>query len=218
MSGIEGAAALRSSIAGEVDPYRLTHRLLQLASSRGLRVFDRTAGVGYAHSRSHVTVKTDRGPKVKCRAVFFATGYETIDFLPEKIVTFKSTYAFASEPLPDLHWWKDRSLLWGTGDPYPYMRTSRDNRVIIGGEDDGVLNPQRRDRQIARKTTALVRRFNALSQADESSRHSDGLACLEVQGTVWRTWGATLRSLELISRWDSARMGSPLARLLLASS
>jgi glycine/D-amino acid oxidase-like deaminating enzyme len=162
MSGIEGAAALRSSIAGEVDPYRLTHRLLHLASSNGLRVFDRTAGVGYAHSPSHVTVKTDRGPKVKCRAVFFATGYETIDFLPERIVTFKSTYAFASEPLPDLHWWKDRSLIWGTGDPYLYMRTSRDNRVIVGGEDDGVLNPQRRDRQIARKTIALVRRFNAL--------------------------------------------------------
>jgi glycine/D-amino acid oxidase-like deaminating enzyme len=160
-SGIEGAAALRSSIAGEVDPYRLTHRLLQLASSNGLRVFDRTAGSGYAHSRSHVTVKTDRGPKVKCRAVFFATGYETIDFLPARIVNFKSTYAFASEPLPDLHWWKDRSLIWGIGDPYPYMRTSRDNRVIVGGEDDGVLNPQRRDRQIGRKTIALARRFNA---------------------------------------------------------
>jgi glycine/D-amino acid oxidase-like deaminating enzyme len=42
------------------------------------------------------------------------------------------------------------------------MRTSRDNRVIIGGEDDGVLNPQRRDRQIAQKTIALVRSFNVL--------------------------------------------------------
>ena len=162
MSGIEGAAALRSSIAGEVDPYRLTHRLLRLASSRGFRVFDRTAGCGYHHSRTHVTVKTNRGPKVKCRAVFFATGYETIDFLPERIVTFKSTYAFVSEPFPDLHWWKDRSLIWGTGNPYLYMRTSRDNRVMVGGEDDGVLNPQRRDRQIARKTIALVRRFNAI--------------------------------------------------------
>jgi glycine/D-amino acid oxidase-like deaminating enzyme len=160
--GIEGAGALRSGIAGEVDPYRLTHRLLRLACSRGLRIFDRTAALRYAHSRRQLSVDTDRGPKIKCRAVFFATGYETRDILPEKVVTFKSTYALVSEPLADLDWWKDRSLIWGTGDPYLYMRTTRENRVIVGGEDDRVLNPERRDRQIAQKTVRLVRRFNAL--------------------------------------------------------
>jgi len=160
--GIEGVGALRSDVAGEVDPYRLTHRLLRLAGLRGLRIFDRTAALRYKHSRLQLSVDTDRGPKVKCRAVFFATGYETRDILPEKVVTFMSTYALASEPLTDLDWWKDRSLIWGTGDPYLYMRTTRDNRVIVGGEDDKVLNPERRDHQIAQKTVRLVRRFNAL--------------------------------------------------------
>ena len=139
--GIEGAGALRSSVAAEADPYRLTHRLLRLASARGLRIFDRTAAVRYEHSRSHVTVSTDRGPKVRCRALFFATGYETRDILPKKIVTFKSTYALVSEPVADLDWWKDRCLIWGTGDPYPYMRTTSDRRVLVGGEDDDVLDP-----------------------------------------------------------------------------
>jgi glycine/D-amino acid oxidase-like deaminating enzyme len=160
--GIEGAAGLRSSLGGEVDPYRLTHRLLRLASLRGLSVFDRTVAVRYDHSRGQVTVTTDRGPKVKCSAVFFATGYETSDILPERIVTFKTTYAFASEPLSDLRWWNGRSLIWGTGNPYLYMRTTRDKRVVVGGEDDGVLNPRRRDLRIGRKTVSLVRRFNTL--------------------------------------------------------
>lgn len=160
--GIEGAGALRSRIAAEVDPYRLTHHLLRLACSGGLRIFDRTNALRYSHSRSHVTVDTDRGPKIRCGAIFFATGYETRDILPEKIVTFKSTYALVSEPIADLDWWKDRSVIWGTGDPYIYMRTTTDNRVLIGGEDDGVLNPKRRDRQIPSKTVRLVRRFNAL--------------------------------------------------------
>jgi glycine/D-amino acid oxidase-like deaminating enzyme len=163
--GIEGAGALRSVVAGEVDPYRLTHGLLRRACVRGLRIFDRTAALRYAHSRRQLSVDTDRGAKLRCRAVFFATGYETRDILPEKTVTFKSTYALVSEPLANLDWWKDRSLIWGTGDPYLYMRTTSDNRIIVGGEDDKVLNPERRDRQIAHKTVRLVRRFNALFPA-----------------------------------------------------
>ena len=115
--GIEGAGSLRSRIAGEVDRYKLTHRLLRLALSGGLRIFDRTAALRYRHSGSNVSVDTDRGPKIRCGSVFFATGYETRDILSEKVVTLKSTYALVSEPIADLGWWKDRSLVWGTGDP-----------------------------------------------------------------------------------------------------
>lgn len=158
-SGIEGAAALRSTIAAQVDPYRFTHRLLSLARLRGLRVFDRTSALHYETARNHVTVVTDRGVNVTCRNVFFATGYETRDILPKKLVKFRSTYALVSEPLDDLKWWPDRALIWGTGDPYPYMRTTSDNRVIVGGEDDAVLDPKRRDRQMEKKTSRLVRRF-----------------------------------------------------------
>ena len=159
--GIEGAGALRSSLAGETDPYRFTHRRLRLAHGGGLRIFDRTAALTYEHSRSHVTANTDRGRKIRCRAIFFATGYETRDILPKKIVKFRSTYALVSEPVADLGWWKDRCLIWGTGDPYPYMRTTSDNRVLVGGEDDGVLTVKRRDGQIADKILRLVRRFHA---------------------------------------------------------
>ncbi len=83
-----------------------------------------------------VAVVTDRKVRINCRRVFFATGYETRDILPPGIVTLKSTYAFISEPLPDLRWWPNRALIWGTGDPYLYMRTTSDNRVIVGGRDD----------------------------------------------------------------------------------
>jgi glycine/D-amino acid oxidase-like deaminating enzyme len=161
-TGIEGPAALRSSVAAEMDPYRFTHRLLRLASGRGLRVFDRTAALSYRNGKSQLTVVTDRGARVTCKAVFFATGYETRDILPKKLVHVKSTYAFISEPLATLSWWKERALIWGTSDPYPYMRTTSGNRVIVGGEDDGVLNPARRDKQIGPKTARLIRRFNSV--------------------------------------------------------
>jgi glycine/D-amino acid oxidase-like deaminating enzyme len=160
--GIQGAGGLRSAVAAEVDPYRFTHRLLHLAHRRGLRIFDRTAALHYKPGKRKVTVFTDRKVRIVCREVFFATGYESTDILPPRIVTLKSTYAFISEPLPDLNWWTNRALIWGTGDPYLYARTTSDNRVIVGGEDDGVLDPRRRDRRIAQKTARLVRKFGKL--------------------------------------------------------
>jgi glycine/D-amino acid oxidase-like deaminating enzyme len=160
--GIQAAGALQSAVAAEVDPYCFTHRLMRLASARGLRVFDRTTALRYENTKTHVTVVTGRGARVKCKAVFFAVGYEARDILPKKIVKFKSTYAFVSEPLADLRWWWERAVIWGTGDPYLYMRTTSDNRVIVGGEDDSVLNPGRRDKQIEGKTALLSRRFNRL--------------------------------------------------------
>ena len=41
-------AALLSPVAGEVDAYRLTHKLLAEATAAGLEVYDRTPVVGYA--------------------------------------------------------------------------------------------------------------------------------------------------------------------------
>ena len=160
--GIVAHGALRSRVAAEVDPYRLTHRLLRLACEGGLRVLDRTTAVRYEQARGSVRVMTDRGHTIRCRRVFFSTGYETQDILPDTVVTFKSTYAFVSEPIADPCWWKDRALIWGTGDPYVYARTAGRDRVLVGGEDDHVLDPARRDGQIEAKTRRLVRKFHAL--------------------------------------------------------
>jgi len=165
-AGFRGAAAIRSTVAGEVDPYQLTHRLMRLALAKGVRVFDRTTAMRYSPSQRGVVVKTDRGVTIRAKAVFFATGYETSTILPKNIVSFKSTYAFVSEP-SDIDWWKDRAIIWGTGNPYMYLRTTHDGRILVGGEDDGVLDPDRRDRQLGAKTTRLVRRFHSIFPKQE---------------------------------------------------
>lgn len=160
-SGIEGLGGLRSALAAEMDPYQLTHHLFDRARRLGVRVYDRTTALHYRHGRGRVVATTDRKAHITCKALFFASGYETREILPQGLVQCKSTYALISEPVAAVEWWKDRALLWGTGDPYLYMRTTADNRVIVGGEDDAVLNPRRRDAQIGAKCKVLVRRFHA---------------------------------------------------------
>ncbi len=68
------------------------------------------------------------------------------------------TYAFASEPVEDLADWHRRALIWETARPYLYLRTTQDNRVMVGGGDDRHTTPERRDRALPEKLEQLLRR------------------------------------------------------------
>jgi glycine/D-amino acid oxidase-like deaminating enzyme len=155
--------ALLSYDAAQVDAYGFTHALLADAAQRGARVFDRTTVVDIdATNRGVILVTADKAI-VRARYLVFASGYETRDFLEESVATLASTYALASEPLESIEGWgEDQCMIWEHADPYLYLRTTADGRVIIGGEDEYFRNPARRDRLLPAKTEKLVARFGEL--------------------------------------------------------
>jgi len=156
-------AALLSHDAAQVDAYAFTHALLRDASRRGLRVFDRTDVTTIDATNDGVTLKTADGCVVRADRLVFATGYETYEFLKHKVARLISTYAAASEPLTSLTGWgENECLIWEHSRPYLYLRTTADNRVILGGEDEDFRNPVRRDRLIGKKAERLASRFREL--------------------------------------------------------
>jgi glycine/D-amino acid oxidase-like deaminating enzyme len=56
-------------------------------------------------------------------------------------------------------------LIWETARPYLYIRTTSDRRVLIGGEDEDFVNPNKRDCLIERKSKKLKNKFNQLFPA-----------------------------------------------------
>lgn len=155
-------AALLSPDAAEVDAFRLTHRLMARAAARGVRVFDRTAVTTQRSDESGVTFETTSGFKVRARHAVFAAGYESVEFLPRRVVNLKSSFALVSEPLESFDGWWEQCLLWETARPYFYMRTTADGRALVGGEDDPFRNPDRRDRLVPKKTEKLAARFREM--------------------------------------------------------
>src|SRR5574338_554749 len=160
------AAALWHHDAGEVDPLALTHALLADGVRQGLRVYDRTA-VESRESRvkrrlSRIAARSTLDPRpstdVRAHRLVYATGYETEQRLRQPAVHLHDTYAFASEPVKDLGSWHERALIWETARPDIYLRTTDDNRVLVGGGDDRHTSPERRDRALAEKTETLLRR------------------------------------------------------------
>ncbi|HLL90737.1 MAG TPA: FAD-dependent oxidoreductase, partial [Tepidisphaeraceae bacterium] len=164
--GIDRPAAIWSPAAYEVDPQRLCLSLMRAAIRQGARAFARTQAAAYEASATGVAIATDCGPIVRARRVVFATGYETPEFLGDCRCTLKSTYALTGHPVPDaLHAWPHRCLVWESGHPYVYARTTPDGRPMIGGEDEPSADPAARDALIPAKAEALTAKFHQLFPA-----------------------------------------------------
>lgn len=158
-------AALVSQQAGEIDCHRFAHKLLGRAARNGARIFDRTLVKKFDAGKEEVRLTTERGFVVRAKQVVFATGYESDEMLPKRVVRLKSTYALASEPLEAFPGWWEQCLIWNTDRPYVYLRTTNDGRAMIGGEDDPFRNPVRRDGKVERKTDRLAGIFRKMFPA-----------------------------------------------------
>lgn len=159
---IQRSAALLTKHSAVVDPYRLSHQLIKNASQRGARIFDRTCLKDIEFHRTGLTLSLDTGVKIKARHLVVATGYETQAFLKVKKVKLSSSFALVTKPLESFSTWKDRCLIWETSRPYSYMRTTSDDRAMIGGLDEDFRNPELRDALIPKKSQKLARTFSEI--------------------------------------------------------
>ena len=155
-------AALFSQDGGQVDPHRLTHGLLAAGKRAGLEVCDRTEMKRLEQIRRGVRISTHNGYKITARRAVIAAGFESKALLKGEAGTLKSTYALISEPLPKISEWHKQCLIWESGSPYLYLRTTAEGRVIVGGEDEDFVNAKRRDALISQKTRTLVKKFGRL--------------------------------------------------------
>ena len=153
---------------GEVNPYKLTRELLRAARRRGVRIYENTE-ISINHKKSTNVDKdivTIAGNKIKTGDLVYATGYESQNYLKQKLVDLKSSYVIASKTIPSLssHFLKDY-IVWETAKPYLYIRSTPDRknyRIIVGGEDEDVLEGKKRDRLIPKKSKKLEDKFEKL--------------------------------------------------------
>jgi glycine/D-amino acid oxidase-like deaminating enzyme len=159
--GFDAPGAILSACGAEINAYSFTHALLQFAIKKGTEVYDRTPIVKVNHHKKGVTLHTADGHTIKAKKIVYATGYEVTEFIDKKIVDLNSTYVTISEQANEkAPYWNDDVLIWNTADPYLYMRTTADNRILVGGRDETFSNAAKRDQLIDTKKKQLVKDFN----------------------------------------------------------
>jgi glycine/D-amino acid oxidase-like deaminating enzyme len=160
--GISSPAAILSHHGAVTDAYKFVHELLRHRHTNKPDVFDRTKIVKRINHKNGVTLTTENGHSIQAVKVVYATGYEVTEMLDKPIVKLQSTYAIISEQFNHKPFWKNQAVLWNTADPYLYMRTTNDRRILIGGRDEDYYNPTRRDKLIERKAKLLANDFKKL--------------------------------------------------------
>jgi glycine/D-amino acid oxidase-like deaminating enzyme len=161
--GLDAPAALLSRQAARVDPYRLAHRLLQRLQRAGAGVFDRTRVEDIQATSRGVTLRTAQGQTVRAGHLVMAAGYASQHWLKKKVARNRSSYAFISDPMAaDAMGFLEDTLLWESARPYLYVRSTGDRRLLVGGEDDAVDIPARRDARVGKKAATLLKKLHAL--------------------------------------------------------
>lgn len=157
----EAPVALWSDTAAEVDPWRLTHSILDRCATRDFSVYGRTEATRLVAAKSHLEVHTNGG-RVRARNVVIAAGYEAERFLPRQVARLHSTFAVVTEPVKSFDGWSKRCLIWESSRPYFYARTTPDGRILAGGEDVPFRDPSHRDALVDAKAVRLFRKIRRL--------------------------------------------------------
>ena len=157
LTGMDRPGAILSQGNGEADPVRLVAGLWRHFLARGGRMVANVEVTEVEQTRSRVRLKTKDGHSITAKYAVFCTGYELMKFARPKGYKVISTWALATRPQPG-RIWPSKSLVWEASDPYLYLRTTGQGRVIVGGEDESFSDDVLRDRLIPKKVAAIAKK------------------------------------------------------------
>lgn len=158
--GIEAPGAILTRPAAQVDPYRFAYRLFMRVQRNGGKVYDRTRVESIDGNSRAAVLTTSDGLRVRARFVIVAAGYASQTWLPRSVAKNRSSYAFITDAMDkETLGFLSGTVVWESARPYLYLRSTSDHRLLIGGEDDAVDIPARRDARVEKKQQRLEKRL-----------------------------------------------------------
>jgi glycine/D-amino acid oxidase-like deaminating enzyme len=159
--GVRAQAALMAYGDFTIDPRETTCALLRAACNAGTKIYAPVDIAGIDAKKSRVLATTTNDWTIRAKHLVFATGYEFPKPVPQRGHQIVSTWAIATAPQPR-RLWPTQCMIWQAADPYLYVRTTSDGRVICGGEDEEFFDEETRNAVVARKTKTLERKLSRL--------------------------------------------------------
>jgi glycine/D-amino acid oxidase-like deaminating enzyme len=145
-----------SEQGGSIDAFQLAHDILAYNHKKGLQVFDKTDIKKITYTQNGVTVLTEHGTTINAKKILYCNGFESTEIIKDKFVKLLSTYAIVGERFEDDQSHLNDTLFWNTAEPYMYMRTTDDNRLLSGGEDEDFVDAAKRDSLLNEKSDKLT--------------------------------------------------------------
>ncbi len=148
--GIDRPCAILSGNSAEAHPVKMSLGILSVAKRAGAKAFAPVEAKSIYANEKRVVVTTKDGHRITAKFVVLCCGYDLPKFMSAKQHQIISTWAATTKPQPESIW-PSRALIWEAADPYVYIRTTKDGRVMIGGEDEQHDDNARREKRIPAK-------------------------------------------------------------------
>ena len=151
--------AIWSKQGASVDAFNLAHELLEFNAKKGLKIFDKTEMKSVKYNPDFNEVLLASGFTIKADKIIYCIGYESKNLINENFVQLKSTFAMVSEQDQITHKNFSNTLFWNTDEPYLYLRSTDDNRILMGGGDEDFQDPEKRDQLLNQKEKKIIKAY-----------------------------------------------------------
>lgn len=148
--GIDRPNAIVSGNSAESHPVKMALGVLVQAIKNGAKIFAPVEAKSIDANEKHAVITTKSGHRITADFIVLCCGFDPPKFLSAKRHQVVSTWAAATKPQPQ-NLWPSRALIWEASDPYIYVRTTVDGRVVVGGEDEDHNDNARRKKRIPAK-------------------------------------------------------------------
>lgn len=120
----------------DFDPYKFVTEVFEhLDTLENVKIFENTEVKKITSGYDDVTCVTNNKFKIKADKLIFASGIESLKYIKTNIVELYKTFCIVTKPIPGLTKLDTSFIMKDTCEPHHYIRFTKDNRIIFGGED-----------------------------------------------------------------------------------
>ena len=155
-------SGILSAMGASIDAFQFAHGLFYNNHKKGMRIYDHTEVKAIEYKDDGVVLKTEDEFIVDAKKIVFCSGFETLQMFKKKYAEIVTTFACVSEQ--DFNFFETLSdtLIWDTANPYIYMRTTDDKRLLVGGEDVKYKYGAITEKIKKQKSANLAKKLNSL--------------------------------------------------------
>ncbi len=121
--------------AGEINPYKFINEMFKYLYSDKFKIYENSKVVKVNSQDYKVEVELENGSLVKGSDLIYTTGYDINNFTNINYGERMTTYNVVTNVIEELTAQDKRWVIKTSEIPYTYVRTTADNRIIIGGLD-----------------------------------------------------------------------------------
>ncbi|MFF2755502.1 NAD(P)/FAD-dependent oxidoreductase [Psychrobacillus sp. NPDC058041] len=119
----------------EINPLKFVQGLLKKLEKKGAHLFPYVEVKDVSEADNILDIRTSN-QSFLAKSIIFTTGYETVPVGHRIGADINRSYVFVSNPNQEFKNWHKQALIWETKRPYLYIRSTFDNRMIVGGLDE----------------------------------------------------------------------------------